>query len=113
MVTVTTTLPNAEPLVETKGRPLTDDRIAVWAVGQDATGKHMEMLLADAQVGNREFGFSTFFEPGTDGKITHCCTGSVCGTNCVDCGGPRFTWFLNALPMECCWIGCNWVPCPC
>lgn len=113
IVTVTTTLPNAEPLVETKGRPLSDDRIAVWVLGQDGAGKHTEMLVADAQVGNREFGFSTFIDPGTGARITHCCEGAVCGKNCVECTGPRFTCCINAPPMDCCWIGCNWVSCPC
>ena len=113
VVTVTTTLPNGEPLVEIKGRPASDDRIVVWALGRDGTGKPTEMLVADAQVGNRGFGFSTFVERGTDALYRHCCDSEVCGKNCVECGSPKFTCCLNAPPMECCWIGCNHVQCPC
>lgn len=118
---ILTRLPGGPVQLHLDGRPVLDDRVAVWVNGVWRGVPFEDMLVADAVVGNADFGYSiavplvaagdTFGGPSKQWE--HCCVGSGCwsGQVCTICNTPYFTCCTLGI---CCSVECYWVPsCTC
>jgi len=109
MAFVTTKLPRSQPTVTIPGRPIEDQRVAVWVDGDLQDEENGDRLVADAllnceSASTGDFGFSVLME--FPGEYTHCCQSASCSRMCENCSGPQFTCCL--LP-NCCSISCGWI----
>jgi hypothetical protein len=115
---ILTRLPGGPVQLHLDGRPVLDDRVAVWVNGNWPGVSPEERLVADAVVGHGDFGFSiavpllnsgdTFGGPTKEWE--HCCIGASCfwggGQVCRTCNTPYFTCCTLGI---CCSIDCYWV----